>query len=130
MKKTEKIICFTGFGAKNKDGNHTEKEFISIMDKDYKKTCKRFRDKNKKCKNACKPYKKLEKKMINKFLKNIKSSDIEKKLLIKASNKCNKCINNTKKCNTKEYMKYSGAINGKCQNSQKNILDKVGSIIK
>ncbi len=130
MKKTEKNICFTGIGARNKDGNHTEKEFLSIMDKEYKKPCKRFRDKNKTCKNACNPYKKLHKKIINRFIKNLDNNIDDKKLIRKYNNKCNKCTNKTRKCNTKEYMKYSGAINGKCPKSRKDILDKVWSIVK
>lgn len=31
-------ICYTGIGSKE-DGNHTEKEYLEVMNKNFKKKC-------------------------------------------------------------------------------------------
>ena len=93
MNKTN--IRYTGLGAK-KDGNHTRKQFLSIMNKNFKKDCSAY-IKSLKC-NSCKK--------LNKMLKTKKFT----KQTIKQLNKCTKCKNsNTKPCDLKNYIEFSGA---------------------
>ncbi len=37
-KKIDDIICYTGIGA-IKTGNHTKKQFLKIMNREFKKKC-------------------------------------------------------------------------------------------
>jgi len=83
-------ICYTGVGSL-KTGNHTEKQYLKVMNKNYKKKCSIY-IKSLKCKSC--------KKMMNTTEK---------------INKCKRCKNNkTKKCNLKKNILFSGAEFGKC----------------
>lgn len=88
MNKNE--ICYTGVGSV-KTGNHTKKQYLEVMNKNYKKKCSIY-IKSLKCK-SCKT-------MMN---------------TTEQLNKCKRCKNNkTKKCNLKKYILFSGAEFGKC----------------
>ena len=66
---TNDNICYTGIGA-IEDGNHTKKEFLSVMDKTSKKKCSVY-IKSLKCK-SCKKSKKhnvFSLKIVNSFKK-------------------------------------------------------------
>jgi len=111
-------ICYTGVGSK-KDGNHTEEEYLKVMNKNFKKKCSVY-IKSLKC-NSCKKSLKMNskeiKKQINAQLKN-KTYKISKKTetkLVKQLSKCDQCKKKkTKKCNLKNYLLFSGAELGKC----------------
>lgn len=116
--KDIKNICYTGIGAR-KNGNHTRKQYLHVMKKNFKKGCSRY-IKSLKCK-SCKKYKemvnKITKKVINAHLAK-KTYKIAKKTedkLVSQMGKCNICKNNkTKTCNFKNYIEFSGAEIGKC----------------
>ena len=111
-------ICYTGIGAK-KNGNHTEKEYLEVMNKNFKNKCSYYIKslKCKSCKKSIAMNTKELKKQINTQLKNKTykmTSKIENKL-VKQTNICNKCKKNkTKKCNLKDYITFSGAELGSC----------------
>jgi len=89
-------IRYTGLGAR-KDGNHTRKQFLSIMDKNFKNDCSVY-IKSLKCK-SCKKLKKMvkTKKFNNQTMKQLA--------------KCKKCKNtNISQCDLKKYINFSGAI--------------------
>ena len=88
-------IRYTGLGAR-KDGNHTRKQFLSIMDKNFKKDCSVY-------------IKSLTCKSCNKLTKMIKTKKFNNKTM-KQIAKCRKCKNkNTKQCDFKKYIEFSGA---------------------
>lgn len=121
-------IYYTGIGAK-KSGIHTEKEFLDIMNKNFKEACISYYN-SKKCKE-CRDYKKKAAKMFGDLLKpkssksrktsktnktktiknNRKKFDDVVKKLEKLKNKCTECQKkmNRGECNLKEYIEYSGA---------------------
>lgn len=103
-------ICYTGEGA-SKTGNHTQKQYLEVMDKNSKKECSIY-IKSLKCK-SCKKWKKI----INaKFKKKHTKKSKKEDNFLKLMDKCNRCKNNkTKKCNLKNYIEYSGAEFGKCE---------------
>ena len=111
-------ICYTGAGA-NKDGNHTKNQYLKIMDEKYKDKCSVYR-KTQKCK-ACKKYSILLNKEIRKQInahkarktyKITKKNDEVAKTLL---NSCTRCKNkDTRKCDLKQYIEFSGAEPGKC----------------
>ena len=112
-------ICYTG-DASLKTGNHTKKQYLDIMNKNYKKKCSVY-IKSLKCK-SCKKSKEMNdkevKKQINAQLKNktYKMSNKTEKKLLKQISKCKRCKNNkTKKCNLDNYLLFSGAELGKCE---------------
>jgi len=112
------FICYTGEGA-IQSGNHTKKEFLTIMDKLNKKKCA-IHKKSLKC-NSCKKSKKMNTNLVKKQIKtkNYKMSKKTENKLVKQMNKCKKCKNKrTKKCNFKNYLKYSGAERGVCNTSK------------
>ena len=112
-------ICYTGVGSL-KTGNHTKKQYLEVMNKNYKKKCSVYIKslKCKSCKKSIEMNSKEVKKQINAQLKNktYKMSNKKEKNLLKQLNKCKRCKNNnTKKCNLNNYIIFSGAELGKCE---------------
>ena len=113
-------ICYTGEGAV-KTGNHTQKQYLAVMNKHFKKKCSVY-IKSLKCK-SCKKSREMNSKEINKQInaqKNKKTYKISKKTstkLVKQISKCDRCKEKKtkKKCNLKNYIEYSGAEFGKCE---------------
>jgi len=114
------IICYTGIGAR-KDGDHTQEQFLNIMN-DNKDVCSSF-FKSKKCK-PCKKYNtkvnKYFKQQMDKAKKEQKPGESPKlvleKTFTKDKNMCEKCKNtNLKPCSLKEYIEYTGAEMGSCK---------------
>ena len=109
-------ICYTGEGA-SQTGNHTKKQYLEVMDKNSKKECSIY-IKSLKCK-SCKKWKKIINAKLKK--KDIKKSKKEDNFL-KQMYKCDRCKNNktkkTKKCNLKNYILFSGAKFGNCEDSE------------
>ena len=96
MDKTN--IRYTGLGAR-KDGNHTRKQFLSIMDKNFKKDCSVY-IKSLTCKSCNK---------LTKMIKMIKTKKFTNQTM-KQLAKCKKCKNKgTKQCDFKKYIEFSGA---------------------
>ena len=115
-----KHICYTGIGSQ-KNGDHTEEEYLEIMNKTSKQKCSAY-IKSLKCK-SCKKSKEMNSKEIIKQLKaqsknkTYKMSKKTEEKLVKIMDKCAKCKNkNTKKCKLENYIEYSGAELGKCKN--------------
>ena len=114
-------ICYTGVGSV-KTGNHTKKQYLEVMNKNYKKKCSIY-IKSLKCKSCKKSRKMINnevKKQIRANLKNrtYKMSVGTESKLVKQMNKCKRCKNkNTKKCTFKNYLLFSGAEIGKCENN-------------
>ena len=109
-------ICYTGI-ASVKSGNHTQKKYLEVMNKNFKKKCSVY-IKSLKCK-SCKKSIEMTKNQIKAQLKNktYKMSNKKEKILISQVNKCKRCKNNhTKKCNLNNYILFSGAELGKCKN--------------
>ena len=112
-------ICYTGIGSL-KSGNHTQKQYLEVMNKTFKKECPVYIKslKCKSCKKITEHNTKEVKKQVKALLKN-KTYNMSKKAEIKLfnqSNTCKRCKNNkTKKCNFKNYILYSGAEFGKCE---------------
>jgi hypothetical protein len=107
-------ICYTGEGAV-KTGNHTQKQYLEVMNKNFKKKCSVY-IKSVKCK-SCKKSIKMNSKEVLKQVKNktYKMSKKTEEKLVKQMSKCDRCKNKkTKKCNLKNYIEYSGAEFGKC----------------
>ena len=117
---TTNTICYTGLGS-NKSGNHTEANYLEVMNKTFKKKCSAY-IKSLKCNSCIKSIKinsKEVKKQINAQLKKktYKMSKKTEKKLLNQINKCDRCKNkNTKKCNLDNYLLFSGAEIGKCKN--------------
>ena len=106
-------IYYTGLGSK-KDGNHTEEEYLQVMNKNFKKECSVY-IKSLKC-SSCKKSLKMNSKEMMKQInaqKNKKTYKISKKTatkLVKQISKCDRCKKKkTKKCNLKNYLLFSGA---------------------
>ena len=119
-----KKICYTGIGSK-KSGIHTEKEFLNILDKNLKKDCSKF-IKRKKCPSCIKFDKEIQK-YLKKRKKNTnyKWSDKEEKKQDKLLMTCIKCKNrNLKKCDLNNYIEFSGAYIGDCNNNENNNIKK------
>lgn len=120
---TTNEICYTGMGSR-KTGNHTKKQYLKVMDKNFKNDCSIFKKslKCKSCKKSIDMNSKEVKKQINAHLKNktYKMSNKKEKELVKIIKQCSKCKNNknkkTTKCNFKNYLLFSGAELGKCNN--------------
>ena len=113
-------ICYTGIGSAKKSGNHTQKQYLEVMNKNYKKKCSVYIKslKCKSCKKSIEMNTKEFKKQFKAQLKNktYKMSNKTEGKLLKQMNNCKRCKNNkTKKCNLKNYMLYSGAEFGKCE---------------
>ena len=111
---TEKI-CYNGIGAR-KNRNHTQKQYLKIMDKLYKKKCAVY-NKSLKCK-SCKNAKDLINNEIKKSMKSetyFTSKNTEMKIdkYIKLCKKCK--TTNTRKCDLKKYITFSGAEIGTCE---------------
>jgi hypothetical protein len=111
-------ICYTGIGSL-KSGNHTKKQFLGVMNKNYRKKCS-IHIKSLRCR-SCRQSKKINtkevKKQIKSQLKNktYKMSEKTEIHLLKQMKKCKQCkTKNTKLCNFKKYILFSGADLGKC----------------
>jgi len=112
-------ICYTGVDSV-KTGNHTQKQYLEIMNKNYKKKCSVYIKslKCKSCKKSIEMNTKQVKKQIKAQLKNktYKMSNKTERNIIKQLSKCKRCKNNkTKKCNLQNYILFSGAEFGKCE---------------
>jgi hypothetical protein len=110
-------ICYTGIGS-IKSGNHTQKQFLKIMNKNSKKECSIY-NKSIKCK-SCKKFIKMNiKNKIKMYqIKNkpYNTTNKTERKLLKNINKCNNCKkNNTKKCDLQKYISFSGAKLGMCK---------------
>ena len=121
-----KHICYTGYGAR-KDGNHTRKQFLEIMNRSSKISWKKNSGhryfceahlKALKCK-SCKQKKNITKYQNRQMRKNPKYEP-SKKVFSKQMRIISRCIrcadNNNETCNLKDFIKWSGAIIGKCDN--------------
>lgn len=111
-------ICYTGIGSNNKNPMYTKSTFMELANKTFKKECIDFHV-GKKCK-PCND----SSKVLNLFMK---KASVTKKYnqwppklknkYINLQKKCDLCKKKTKKqknCSLDEYIKYSGAIIGKC----------------
>ena len=112
-------ICYTGEGAV-KTGNHNQKQYLNVMNKNFKKRCSVY-IKSLKCK-SCNKIREMYSKEVLKQIKaqsknkTYKMSKKTEEKLVKQNSKCDRCKNNkTKKCNLKNYIEYSGAEYGKCE---------------
>jgi hypothetical protein len=113
-------ICYTGLNSV-KTGNYTKKTYLEAMEKNFKKECSIHLKslKCKSCKKSIKMNSKEVRKQINAKLKHktYKMSNTTEKKILKQMSKCKRCKNNkTKKCNLNDYLLYSGAEVGKCEN--------------
>ena len=119
MKNVGDSICYTGVGALKKK-NHTKKEYLGVMKKNFRKKCKEFVQ-AKKCK-PCKTYKKMLQKNIIEhlaaFKKKKKKYNMTKKQhtrFAKVQNQCRVCKTKRRKdCDLEEDLEYSGAVKGRC----------------
>lgn len=103
-------IYFTGFGAK-KNGKHSVKEFLDIMNKNFNIECSQFLpDLDYK---PCEQYKEMNRKEMEYNVKHNKSffNNNRTKKYKKLLKKCIKYKKTAKKrnCNLEEYIKFSGA---------------------
>ena len=118
------VICYTGIGAR-KSGNHTKKQYLDVMNKNFKRDCATH-IKSLKCK-SCKKLKTLyrgilkthlktlEKNKKNKKNKTYKMTKKTRRKLRNATNNCIKCSNkNLKQCDVDNYILYTGAVKGAC----------------
>ena len=112
-------ICYTGIGSK-KSGNHTRRQFLQTMEKNFKKKCA-VHMKSLKC-NACKKSITMNSKEVRKQIqaqmknKTYKMSKATEKRLVKQMKKCDKCKNRKlKKCSIDDYIIFSGAEYGSCE---------------
>ena len=113
-------ICYTGIGSL-KSGNHTKKQYLDVMNKNFEKKCAVYIKslKCKSCKKSIKMNTKEVKKQIKAQLKNktYKMSKKTEKKLLKQMNQCKRCKENkTKKCDLDNYIEFSGAEWGVCPN--------------
>lgn len=111
-------LCYTGFGAR-KSGNHTQQEFLDVMDTHYGVKCPEY-IKTSKCK-VCKEYsKQIAKNIIKQIIahkqkKTYKISKRNEASIVKLRKRCDKSTKkNTRKCSLKEYIEFSGAEPGPC----------------
>lgn len=114
-------ICYTGIGSV-KSGNHTKKQYLAIMNKQYRRECAAY-IKSFKCK-SCKKSQDMNTREVVKQLnaklnhKTYKLGNKTEQKIVKQMDTCRKCKNNnTKRCNTNNYIKFSGANLGKCPKS-------------
>ncbi len=111
----------------SKDGNHTKKQFLEIMNRSSKISWKKNSGhryfceahlKALKCK-SCKQKKNITKYQNRQMRKNPKYEP-SKKVFSKQMRIISRCIrcadNNNETCNLKDFIKWSGAIIGKCDN--------------
>ena len=114
------VICYTGRGSV-KTGNHTQQQFLEVMNKNSKKECSVYM-KSLKCKSC-----KNSGDIIDKHIKRVHAPQIKNKTykmtnkteqkLKKQLSKCKRCkTSKTKKCTVKHYLLFSGASLGKCAN--------------
>ena len=105
-------IFYTGVGSK-KNGKHTEKEFLNVMNKNFNEQCSNYLPElyNKSCSN----YKKLNGKFLREQvgmepIQFSKSKKHKRRLrtLLKKCNQYKKTLKR-KECNLDEYIKFSGA---------------------
>lgn len=119
-------ICYTGIGSV-KTGNHTKKQYLEVMNKNFKNKCSVYIKsvKCKSCKKSIEMNSKEVKKQINAHLKHkiYKMSIKKENQLLSQISKCKLCKNkNTKKCNLTNYLLFSGAKLGKCEKIIENSL--------
>ena len=132
-KKKPTYVCYTGFDAQKKSPTHTQEEFMEIMNRKSNKSKKDKYLPSRACAEyiaslSCKPCVKYNKNVRKSFKKslrnpNFKTSDKYRKKQKKLLLKCSKCKKKSKKkCEFEDFLKYSGAIKGKCrsQNNRNN----------
>jgi hypothetical protein len=112
-------ICYTGLKSV-KTGNYTKQKYLEAMNKHFLKKCSVYIKslKCKSCKKSIEMNNKEVKRQINAQLKNktYKMTINTEKKLVKQISKCKRCKNNkTKKCNLNNYLLFSGAEWGKCE---------------
>ena len=91
-------FCYTGIGAR-KSGNHTRKEFMKVIDKEFKRECSSF-IKAFDCKSC------IKLKKYNTKFKPYQLCGSKSEYYVKLIDKCYSCKHrNTKKCNLKENKK-------------------------
>ena len=100
-------------------GNHTQKEFLDIMKKQFEKACPIY-IKSLTCKSCIK----LTKEVTNDVKKQIKYKKLNKTYKISKKKddlirnlrlRCSKCKKRpTRKCKLTDYIEFSGAEDGKC----------------
>ena len=106
--KTVKNICYTGIGAR-KNGRHTQKQFMNVMDKNFMKDCPMYIESLTcdSCKKSTKMTRKYVKNLMKKKKVNLKSLSELKQII----DMCTKCKTKRKSnCNFDEYIEFSGAI--------------------
>ena len=119
-----KYICYTGIGAKKKP-THTVKEFLNVMNKESKIPWKKLMSNKRECSMylkslkcaSCKKSKKLLKYKWKKTKKNKDRKLREKteKKLWNTFDSCLKCRSKSKEvCDLQDFIKWSGAVPGKC----------------
>ena len=105
------MIFYTGYKGK-KNGKHTEKEFMDVMNKHYKEQCESYNgDGEKRCK-PCKQSRKLITSEVRKQIKRktYKRSKKTEKKIVTLRKKCDRCKKTRKKkCNLNDYIRFSGA---------------------
>ncbi len=110
-------ICYDGRGTIKTKKNHTKKEFLKIMNKNFKNYCIEFIHSNK-CKECIRKKKIIKKHIKYSNSKNKKkySKKKEKEILeILINPYCNKIKEIKKSCDLDEYLLFSGAGLGKCK---------------
>lgn len=110
-------ICYTGRGTTKTKKNHTKKEFLKIMNKNFKKSCIEFIHSNK-CKECIRKKKIIKKHIKYSNSKNKKkySKKKEKEILeILINPYCDKIKEIKTSCDLDEYLLFSGAVLGKCK---------------
>jgi len=119
QKKSKKNIkiCYTGRGTTKTKKNHTKKEFLKIMNKNFKNSCIEFIHSNK-CKECIRKKKIIKKHIKYSNSKNKKkySKKKEKKIFeILINPYCDKIKEIKTSCDFDEYLLFSGAELGKCK---------------
>lgn len=116
-------IYYTGIGAK-KNGKHTVKEFLKIMNKHFNIQCSEFLPELNY--EPCHKYKEMRRKEMDKALRlgtsmfDIKRSEKNEKKYQKLVKECGdyKKTATSRKCNLEEYIKFSGAEKKNNKNSK------------
>ena len=109
-------IYYTGTGAR-KDGKHTLKQFLDIMNKHFNVSCKRMKASRKAHiqSKSCQEYMKLSQKKLMNSLKNpkhtisIQEEQKAAKLMKECEQHKEKIMKTESECGIDEYLEYTGA---------------------